>query len=66
MRRSPTDTLIAAMEEAEKAQECMVIMTSSDGDIVWLCSSDKLTVKLGLVETVKQCIVGDIKAERDQ
>lgn len=61
--RSPTDTLIAAMEEAGNAKECMVIMTSEDGDIIWLCSSDKYTIKLGLIETAKQCIVNDIKRD---
>ena len=64
MTRTPTDTLIAAMEEADTAQECIVVMTNSEGEILWMCSSDKLTTKIGLLETAKIYVMGGmIKAE---
>jgi hypothetical protein len=62
--RTPTDTLIAAMEEAEKATECLVIMTSNDGEIIWLSSNKSKMVKLGMLELVKQLIVAEIRDER--
>ena len=63
MKRSPTDTLVAAMEEAEKAAECLVIMTTTDGDIIYLCSTDAKSTKFGLLEMTKQCIVADMRTE---
>lgn len=51
--RTPTDTLIAAMEQAETAQECLIIMTTSDGSILTLGTSDKRVTRLGLIETAK-------------
>jgi len=39
IRRTPTETLVAAMEEAEKAIECLVIMTNSDGEILTIGST---------------------------
>ena len=63
MKRTPTETLIAAMEEAEAATECLVIMTQSDGSILTLCSSEQRVVKLGLLETAKQWTVADMVSE---
>lgn len=62
--RTPTETLIAAMEEAEKATECLAIMSTDDGEIIWLSTNDSKAMKLGLLEVVRQCIIADIKAER--
>ena len=65
MTRSPTDTLIAAMEQADGAQECLVIMTRADGAVLMLGSSDRRVVRLGLIETAKQWIriIADMAAE---
>lgn len=62
--RSPTDTLIAAMEEVGTARECIIVMINEAGEIIWSCSSDALTVKLGLLETAKHCIVAGIVRDR--
>lgn len=62
-RRTPTETLIAAMEEAEKATECVVIMTQSDGHILTLGSTDQRVVRIGLLETAKQWMLADMVAE---
>lgn len=59
-KRTPTDTLIAAMEEAETAEECLVIMTSTDGSIITLGSTDKVSVKLGLLEMAKAICYADV------
>ena len=64
MTRTPTDTLIAAMEEADTAQECLVVMTNSEGEIIWLCTTDKLSVKIGMLETAKLCLLASMKARR--
>jgi hypothetical protein len=60
MQRSPTDTIVAAMEEAETATACLIILTQSDGQIVTLGSSDRRVVRLGLLETAKQWLIADM------
>jgi hypothetical protein len=49
MKRSVTETLVAAMEEAGPAKECIVVMTTEDGNLIWLCTDDSRTVKIGLL-----------------
>ena len=68
MTRTPTETLIAAMEEAGEAAECLVIMTTADGHILTLGTTDRRVLRLGMIETAKQWIVAEMAAEmvRDQ
>lgn len=63
MTRTPTDTLIAAMEEAGTAKELLVIMTSEDGHILALGTTDQRVLRLGLLETAKQWLIADMVAE---
>lgn len=58
--RTPTETIVAAMEEAETAKECLVIMTSEDGSIITLGSTSVLSTRLGLLEMAKTLILKDI------
>ena len=60
MERSPTDTLVAAMEEAGSARELLVIMTTEDGHILTLATSDQRVIRMGLIETAKQWIIADM------
>ena len=63
MERSPTDTLIAAMEEAGEAKQCLVIMTTKDGYILTLGSTDQRVQRLGMIETAKSWLLADMMAE---
>lgn len=63
MERSPTDTLIAAMEEAAVAKELLVIMATTDGHILTLGTSDQRVLRLGMIETAKQWLIADMVAE---
>jgi hypothetical protein len=60
IQRTPTETIVAAMEEAETAKECLVIMTSEDGSIITLGSTSILSTRLGLLEMAKAMIIRDI------
>jgi hypothetical protein len=61
--RTPTDTLIAAMEEAGSAKECLVIMTTEDGHILTLGSTEQRVLRLGMIETAKQWLIADMVTE---
>jgi hypothetical protein len=63
MTRSPTETLIAAMEEAEDAKECLVVLTTKDGYILTLGSTDQRVLRIGMLETAKQWIVADMLSD---
>ena len=63
MERSPTDTLVAAMEEAGSARELLVIMTTEDGHILTLATSDQRVIRMGLIETAKQWIIADMVSD---
>ena len=54
-RRTPTATLMAALEDfgEDEPRECIVIYTTASGDMAWSCSSDAVSVKLGLIEACK-------------
>ena len=55
VKRSPTETLMAALEDVEDAQAVMIIIRHDD-DITWNGTSDSLSEALGLVEFVSTCI----------
>ena len=59
-KRSPTETLVKAMEEVGEAVECLIIMTDSNGDIITLGSTDVLSTRLGLLEMAKALTLKDI------
>jgi hypothetical protein len=61
--RSVTDTLVKAMEEAGEAKECLVILTTEDGHILTLGTTDARVMRLGLLETAKQWMIADMNAE---
>lgn len=60
IKRSPTETLVRAMEEVGEAVECLVIMTDSNGDIITLGSTTVLSTRLGLLEMAKTLMLKDI------
>jgi hypothetical protein len=64
-KRTPTETLVKAMEEVGDAVECLVIMTDAGGDILTMASTDVLSTRLGLLEMAKTLTVKDIMAMSD-
>jgi hypothetical protein len=67
-RRSPTETLLAALEEFGKDEpsEVMVIFTTQGGDICDMSSTDTLSVKLGMLETVAVFVRQEIAGMRER
>jgi hypothetical protein len=63
MVRTPTDTLIAAMGDVGEATQCLVILTTADGHILTLGSTDQRVIRLGMLESAKQWLVADMTAE---
>lgn len=63
MTRTPTDTLMAAMEEFGRAEplDCMIIWTDQSGDICWSSTTDSRVIRLGMIEMVKTLIVKGIE-----
>ena len=61
VRRTPEETLNAALKEVNDAIECLVIMTSEDGSILTLGSTSILSTRLGMLEMAKALIVKDIE-----
>lgn len=53
MNRSVTDTIAAAMEDADGADECYIVITTSDGDMVTHASTNRMSINIGLLETAK-------------
>lgn len=54
-KRTPSETLMSALEDVEDAEAVMIIVRHKD-DISWNGTSDSLSEKLGLVEFVATCI----------
>ena len=54
-QRTPTETLIAAMEEFGKDEpaEVIVVFTTKEGDICNMCSTDTLSTKMGMLKTAE-------------
>lgn len=63
MSKTPTETLIEAMEQVGEATQCLVILTTEDGHILTLGSSDQRVIRFGLLETAKQWMIADMSAE---
>lgn len=66
IRRTPAETLAAALGEAETAPvvECIVIMTDENGDIITCGSTSVLSTRLGLLEMAKAIIIADMVKDR--
>jgi hypothetical protein len=66
-RRTPTETLMAALEEFGKDEpaEVLVIFTTQAGDICNMSSTDTLSIKLGMLETVCVFVRQDIAAMKE-
>lgn len=58
--RTPTETIVAAMEEAGTAKECLVIMIAEDDAIITLGSTSVISTRLGLLEMAKAIILSDM------
>ena len=54
-QRTPTETLIAAMEEFGKDEpaEVIVVFTTKEGDICNMSSTDTLSTKMGMLKTAE-------------
>lgn len=57
-RRTPTETLVSVMEELgeSEAKELIVVYTNQNGELCWSCTTDAITVKLGLIEAARTAI----------
>lgn len=57
--RTATETLVAVMEEFGQSEpkDVLVIYTNEAGELCWSCSTDAVSVKLGLLEACKQFII---------
>lgn len=66
-RRTPTETLVAALEEFghDEPAECLVIFTTQGGDICTMSSTDTLSTKLGMIETAGVFVRQDIQAMKE-
>jgi hypothetical protein len=55
MTRSPTETVMAAMETFGEIEpkECIIIWTDESGDICWSSTTDSQVVRLGMIELLK-------------
>ncbi len=65
IKRTPTETLVKAMEEVGDAVECLVIMTEAGGDIITLGSTSVLSTRLGMLEMAKTLILKDVITRRE-
>jgi hypothetical protein len=64
--RTPSETLMSALEECETAEAALILVVHSDGTISWHASTDRLHVKLGMLEFVKSRVLEEIaQAERE-
>jgi ATP-dependent Clp protease adapter protein ClpS len=55
IKRSPTETLLKALEEfgVDEPTEVIVVFSTQGGDICTMCSTDVVSTKVGLLETAK-------------
>ena len=65
IKRTPTETLVKAMEEVGDAVECLVIMTEAGGDIITLGSTSVLSTRLGMLEMAKTLMLKDVITRRE-
>ena len=63
--RTPTETIIAAMEEAETATNAIIVMTTKEGDTLTLATTSVLSTRLGLLEMAKAIIIRDLVKNRE-
>ena len=68
VRRSATQTLIDALEDfgTSEPKEALLIYTQENGDLVWSCTTDSVTVKLGLLEACKQFMIAKIVRQESE
>jgi hypothetical protein len=66
IERTPSETLMAALEEVETAKDLMIIVIEKDDSVAWHSTTDQLHRKLGMVEFVGECIRDDIRAVREK
>lgn len=64
-KRTPTDTLLAALEEfgRDEPVEVLVIFTTQAGDICNMSSTNSLSTKLGMLKTVEIFVTRDIEGD---
>lgn len=56
-RRSPSETLMNALEGIDECQEAMIIKVNAEGSIEWHTTTDSIHKKLGMVDFVRECII---------
>ena len=56
-RRTPSETLMDALEGIDDCQELMIIKVNHEGSIEWHSTTDSIHKKLGMVSAVRECIV---------
>lgn len=56
-KRTPSETLMGALEEIDDCQELMIIKVNREGSLEWHSTTDSIHKKLGMVDFVRECIV---------
>lgn len=66
-KRTPTDTLMRALEEfgVDEPTECIVIFQTQGGDICTISSTDTVSTKVGMLETAKHWQLNKFKELSD-
>lgn len=62
--RTPSETLMSALEECETAEDVLIIMRHKD-DISWHSTHMNLSYKLGMPEFVSTCVRHDILSMKE-
>jgi len=67
-RRSPTETLVYAMEEFGKSEplDCLVAWLDDDGNLCWSQSTRSRTFLIGMVDVIRELAIHDMVNERKQ
>lgn len=63
--RTPTDTLVSAMESfgEDEPKNVIVVFTSKAGDLLWLSSTSTTSEKVGMLETAKFWVLEGAKKD---
>lgn len=56
-KRTPSETLMNALDNIDDCQEVMIIKVNSEGSLEWHSTTDSIHKKLGMVDFVRECVL---------
>jgi hypothetical protein len=58
-KRSPSETIMKVMEDfgGDEPEELIVIWTTKAGDIAWSSTTEHISLRIGMLEFAKACIL---------